>query len=80
MIGIFGYLLTTSKIAYKIKLILIFVGVLGLITGRTSVLLKTLSLSACRRDSAVGWEQFIVSADLMRAAVFQTQREKGVQN
>ncbi len=54
----------------------IIVGVLGLITGRTSVLSKTLSLRACSRDSAVGWEQFIVSADLMRAAVLQIQREK----
>lgn len=61
------------------KLKLILVGVLGLITGRTSVLLKTLSLSACRRDSAVGWEQFIVSADLMRAAVVHRNREKRVQ-
>lgn len=67
--------------ANKMKPKLIFVGVLGLITGRTSVLLKTLSLSACSRDSAVGCEQFNASADLMSVAArrVRTQREKTVQ-
>lgn len=67
--------------ANKVKPKLIFVGVLGLITGRTWVLLKTFSLSACSRDSAVGCEQFNASADLMSAAArkVRTQRDKTVQ-
>jgi len=40
VIGIIGYLLTTSKMAYKMKPKLIFVGVFGLKTGRIWVLLK----------------------------------------